>query len=73
MSNSLDPDQARHNVGPDLGPICLQRFSETTLAGKELRNKITENLIIIIEILMGTTGFYQLLQYAGVLFWLQLN
>ena len=27
MSNSLDPDQARQNVGPDLGPNCLQRLS----------------------------------------------
>ena len=27
VSNSLDPDQARHYVGPDLGPNCLQRFS----------------------------------------------
>ena len=27
VSNSLDPDQARHFVGPDLGPICLQRLS----------------------------------------------
>ena len=27
MSNSLDPDQARHFVGPDLGPNCLQRLS----------------------------------------------
>ena len=25
MSNSLDPDQAGHFVGPDLGPNCLQR------------------------------------------------
>ena len=25
--NSLDPDQARHFVGPDLGPNCLQRLS----------------------------------------------
>ena len=24
MSNSLDPDQDRHSVGPDLGPNCLQ-------------------------------------------------
>ena len=24
---SLDPDQARHYVGPDLGPNCLQRSS----------------------------------------------
>ena len=27
MSNSLDPDQSRHFVGPDLGPNCLQRLS----------------------------------------------
>ena len=25
VSNSLDPDQARHFVGPDLGPNCFQR------------------------------------------------
>ena len=24
VSNSLDPDQARRFVGPDLGPNCLQ-------------------------------------------------
>ena len=27
VSNSLDSDQARHSVGPDLGQNCLQRFS----------------------------------------------
>ena len=27
-SNRLDPDQAQHSVGPDLGPICLRRASE---------------------------------------------
>ena len=27
MSNSLDPDQARWNVGPILGPNCLQKLS----------------------------------------------
>ena len=25
VSNSLDPDQDRHFVGPDLGPNCLKR------------------------------------------------
>ena len=25
VSKSLDPDQDRHSVGPDLGPNCLQR------------------------------------------------
>ena len=27
MSISLDLNQARHFVGPDLGPNCLQRLS----------------------------------------------
>ena len=27
MSNSLDPDQTRHFVGPDLGSNCLQTLS----------------------------------------------
>ena len=27
VSNSLDPDQVRHYVGPDLGPNCSQRLS----------------------------------------------
>ena len=27
VSNSLDPDQVRQNVGPDLDPNCLQRLS----------------------------------------------
>ena len=27
VSNSLDPDQARHFVGPNLGPNCLQWLS----------------------------------------------
>ena len=35
MSNSLDPDQARYYVGPDLGPNWLQRLS-ADIAGKEL-------------------------------------
>ena len=38
VSNSLDPDQARHFVGPDLGPNCLQRLS-ADIAGKELNTK----------------------------------
>ena len=27
VSSSLDSDQDRQNVGPDLGPNCLQRLS----------------------------------------------
>ena len=28
MSNRLDPDQARHIVGPGLGPNCLQKLAD---------------------------------------------
>ena len=30
MSNSLDPDQARHFVGPGLVPDCLEKISADT-------------------------------------------
>ena len=40
MSNSLDPDQVQHLVGPDLDPNCLQRLSADDKSchksGKEL-------------------------------------
>ena len=34
MSNRLNPDQARLFVGPDLGPICLQKYQQTTPGGR---------------------------------------
>ena len=37
MSNSLDPDQARRFVRPDLGPICLKRL----LADHTRRQRVT--------------------------------
>ena len=27
VSSGLDPDQAQHNVGPDLGPNCLPKVT----------------------------------------------
>ena len=48
MSNSLDPDQAQHFVGPDLGLNCLQMLSadnKSPLAGKELI--YTNNFLIL--------------------------
>ena len=38
MSNSWDPDQNQHSIGPDLGPNCLQRLSADDTS-KELINK----------------------------------
>ena len=49
MSNSLDPDQARQFVWPDLGPNCLQKSSadDTGLERvKEKRTKTYESLSI---------------------------
>ena len=37
-SDSLDPNQAQQNVGPDLGPNCLQRLS----AGVTSRQRVTQ-------------------------------
>ena len=39
MSNSLEPDQAQRNVGPDLGLNCLQKYQKTTLVCKEFMNE----------------------------------
>ena len=42
VSNSLDTDQDRHSVCPDLGPNCLQRLSaddKSPPARKELNNQ----------------------------------
>ena len=36
MPNSLNPDQARRNVGPDLSPNCLQRLSADDNSSEEL-------------------------------------
>ena len=41
VQNSLDPDQARPNVGTELGPSCLQMLS----AGNTSR----QNLIILLS------------------------
>ena len=31
-ANRLDPDQAQHFVGPDLGPNCLQNYQLMTIS-----------------------------------------
>ena len=37
VSNSLNPDQARHFVGPDLDPNCLQRLSADDTSKQRVR------------------------------------
>ena len=52
MSNSLDPDQARHFVGPDLGPNCLHRLSADGTSRQrvhtlELRHEISNKVVCL--------------------------
>ena len=35
VSNSLDPDQARHSVGPDLGQTVCKGYQQMTLGDEE--------------------------------------
>ena len=43
VSNSLDPDQARHFVGPALGPNCFERSDDTSIQSKKLFSTPTSN------------------------------
>ena len=49
VTNSLDPDQARHFIRPDLGPNCLQGFAEDDTCRKEteLKLQINEKFVTI--------------------------
>ena len=60
MSNSLDPDQARRFVGPDLGPNCLPRLS----ADDTGRQRVNEYRDIHILICMDFPEFYLTTQHA---------
>ena len=42
VSNSLDPDQVQHFVGPDLGPNCLQRLSAEDTSGQRVKALILD-------------------------------
>ena len=42
MSNSLDPVRARQNVGPDLGPSCLQRLSADDTSNQRVNYKLSQ-------------------------------
>ena len=39
VSNSLEPDQAGHSVGPDLVPNCLQRLSADDKSKQRVKSK----------------------------------
>ena len=43
VSNSLDPDQARRSVGPDLGPNCLKRLSADDTRRQRVNESVADN------------------------------
>ena len=49
VSNSLDPDQARHFVVPDLGPNCLQRLSADNKSGPLCAKSQTQNNLLLLS------------------------
>ena len=50
VSNSLDPDQTRHFIGPDLGPNCLQRLSaDNKSCPWRAKSLIQNNLLILLS------------------------
>ena len=69
MSNSLDPDQARRFVGPDLGPNCLPRLSADDTGRQRVNTVVNIDLWkhtgrhnIRIGIAGGSIGFVQVAQ-----------
>ena len=56
VSNRLDPDQVRHSVGPDLDPICLQKWAGDN-SRQWVKNDIAKGISIKIS---GTQDFQHL-------------
>ena len=44
VSNSFDPDQDQQNVGPDLGPNCLQKLAADDTSKQRVKNFANLNL-----------------------------
>ena len=57
MSNSLDPDKARHTVGPDLGPNCLKRLSADDKIHRQQAKKLSHITLIFLLVLKSGVCF----------------
>ena len=60
MPNSLEPDQDRRFVGPDLGPNCLQRLSaddKSPLAWKDCYPSFLVKLFLQKSCIVGPNIF----------------
>ena len=55
----MDPDQARHFVGPDLGPKCLQKLSANNTRRYELCLQSTAMVMSRWSVNLPRVGLYQ--------------
>ena len=56
VSNRLDPDQAQHFVGPDLGPIYFQRLSADDELSQEIKSDMKNPCLFF----SNSIGYYGL-------------
>ena len=61
VSNSLDPDQARRFVGPDLDPNCLQRLS----ADDTSRQRV--NTFSVLEMVLAASVAHFIMHSSSIL------
>ena len=55
MSNSFEPDEAAHFVGPDLGPKCLLRLSKYICKATHIKGTKDQAILYIV---FGINNFY---------------
>ena len=63
VSNRIDPDQARHFVGPDPGPNCLQKLSADNKSHHkwaELNTKQLVDTIFWLKLISFGSNFFHL-------------
>ena len=57
VTNSVDPDQDRHSVGPDLVPNCLQRLSADDISQSPPASKgLKQNFASFTRNVMSSVG-----------------
>ena len=64
MSNSLDPDQARHFVVPDLGPNCLQRLSADNTSRQRFKTELHLSGVVTVQDSQSGKSFSLILNLA---------
>ena len=59
MSNSLDPDQARRFVGPDLGPNCLPKLSADGTGRQKVKGFVIMSMYYVYAVFLPTFQYYK--------------